>query len=164
MTLVCIDPGPEVSGFCVLDGTTLVEASVGHNEEIRRALRLEWRQRADPVLVLEQVAHMGMAVGKDVFDAVYWSGRFHEAWVGFDAGRFRPVVGLTRHEVKVALCGTVRATDANIRQALVDRYGGSQAAVGRKRAPGPLFGVRSHAWAALALGITYLQRLEVPPE
>ena len=59
-----------------------------------------------------------------------WAGRFAEA-----AHRV-PVVMLPRRAVKLALCGDSRAKDANIRQALIDRFGGS-AAVGRKAAPGP---------------------------
>lgn len=81
------------------------------------------------VVVIEKVESYGMAVGAEVFDTVLWAGRFAEA-----AHRV-PVVMLPRRAVKLALCGDSRAKDANIRQALIDRFGGS-AAVGRKAAPG----------------------------
>ena len=68
-----------------------------------------------------------------VFDTVWWAGRFAEA-----ASRVH-VVMLPRRAVKLALCGDSRAKAANLRQALLDRFGGS-AAVGRKAAPGPLYG------------------------
>jgi hypothetical protein len=41
----------------------------------------------------------------------------------------------------------MRAKDANIRQALIDKLG----AVGTKKAPGPLYGISGHLWAALAV-------------
>ncbi len=61
---------------------------------------------------------------------------------------------LPRRAVKLALCGDSRAKDANIRQALIDRFGGS-AAVGRKAAPGPLYGISRDVWSALAIAVTY---------
>lgn len=61
---------------------------------------------------------------------------------------------LPRRAVKLALCGDSRAKDANIRQALIDRFGGS-AAIGRKAAPGPLYGISRDVWSALAIAVTY---------
>jgi len=55
--------------------------------------------------------------------------------------------------VKLHLCGSARAKDTNIRQALIDRYGGS-AAIGKKAAPGPLYGVSKDVWSALAVAVT----------
>ena len=100
------------------------------------------------VVVIEKIESYGMAVGAEVFDTVWWAGRFAEA-----ASRV-PVVMLPRRAVKLALCGDSRAKDANIRQALIDRFGGS-AAVGRKAAPGPLYGICRDVWSALAIAVTY---------
>jgi 5-methylcytosine-specific restriction protein A len=68
-----------------------------------------------------------VAVGAEVFDTVLWAGRFAEA-----AHRV-PVVLLPRRAVKLALCGDSRARDANIRQALIDRFGGTAASAARRR-------------------------------
>ena len=65
---------------------------------------------------------------------------------------------LTRRAVKLHLCGSARAKDTNIRAALIDRFGGTggrRAAVGLKASPGPLYGIRSHEWAALAVAVTW---------
>src|ERR1019366_6572924 len=103
---------------------------------------------------IEMVASYGMAVGASVFDTCVWAGRFIECWsrTGFDrdwaAGR------VFRREVKLHLCGSARAKDANVRQALIDRYGGKEKAVGRKKTPGPLYGLKSDCWSALAVAIT----------
>ena len=62
-----------------------------------------------------------------------------------------------REDVKLHLCGSPRAKDANIRQALIDRWGGKAEAVGTVKKPGPLYGVKSHAWSALAVAVTALE-------
>ena len=90
----------------------------------------------------------GMAVGAEVFDTVWWAGQFAEA-----VHRV-PVVMLPRRALKLALSGDSRAKDANIRAALIDRFGGS-AAVGRKAEPGPLYGISRDVWSALAIAVTY---------
>jgi hypothetical protein len=55
-----------------------------------------------------------------------------------------------RKDVKLLLCGSPRAKDANIRQALLDLLGPQ----GTKAKPGPTYGVKSHAWAALGVAVT----------
>jgi hypothetical protein len=58
--------------------------------------------------------------------------------------------------VKLHLCKSTKANDASIRQALIDRYGpGKERAIGTKKAPGPLYGVKADVWAALALAVTW---------
>jgi len=47
----------------------------------------------------------------------------------------------------------MKAKDANIRQALIDKLG----PVGTKKSPGPLWGVKSHIWSALAVAVTALE-------
>jgi hypothetical protein len=54
-----------------------------------------------------------------------------------------------RREVKSVMCGNQRATDANIRQALIDLIGEP----GVKSRPGPTYGIKSHAWPALAVAV-----------
>jgi hypothetical protein len=69
-----------------------------------------------------------------------------------------------RRDVKLHICGSQRAKDANIRQALIDCYGGKVEAIGKKKAPGPLYGISSHAWSALAVAQTWwdLSRFAMP--
>jgi hypothetical protein len=92
-----------------------------------------------------------MAVGREVFETVFWTGRFFEA----ATRRGADVSWLPRKAIKVHLCGSARAQDSNIRVALIDRFGGSERAKGTKKAPGALFGIKAHEWAALALAVTW---------
>jgi hypothetical protein len=48
----------------------------------------------------------------------------------------------------------MKAKDANVRQALIDRYGGKAEAIGTVKKQGPLYRVKSHAWQALAVAVT----------
>jgi hypothetical protein len=99
------------------------------------------------------VASYGMAVGATVFETCVWSGRFIERWLSGRAYRPQPD-RIYRKEVKMHLCGSMRAKDANVRQALIDRYGGKEAAIGKKANPGPLYGMSGDCWSALAVAIT----------
>jgi len=102
-------------------------------------------------LVIEQMASFGMAVGAEVFETVYWSGIFAEAY-GLDQ-----TYRLKRLDVKMALCHDSRAKDANIRAAILDLYGGKAAAMGHKKAPGPLYGISGDLWSALAVALAWSQ-------
>ena len=104
------------------------------------------------MLAIEMVASYGMPVGKEVFRTVWWSGRFAQAWIHYQ--RSEPIE-VYRKDVKLYLCNSPRAKDANIRQALIDLIGPQ----GTKKNPGPTYGVKSHAWAALGVAVTAETRL-----
>lgn len=145
--LLAIDPGPKESAWLWMQDGEIRCFAKEDNEDF--LLRLRNKIGAD-VLAVEMIESFGMAVGAEVFQTCVWLGRFIETWnvKGFP---WHPV---TRKEVKMHLCQSMRAKDGNIRQAIIDRYGGS-AAIGRKKSPGPLFGVSGDVWSALAVAITW---------
>lgn len=147
MTILALDPGPAETGFARYNGSKVLESGVLNNAQVLLQLRQDWSGCASEVAI-EMIASYGMPVGREVFETCVWIGRFTEAWRSPDAVRL-----VYRKDVKLHLCGTTRAKDPNVWQALVDRFGG-EAAVGRKAAPGPLYGVKSHARAALAVAVT----------
>ena len=145
--ILAIDPGTEVSGVVLFDPMTrsVVEAGVEPNREVRgRIVRCIHEQVA-----IEMVASYGMAVGAEVFDTCVHIGRMVQAHRHPDDVRL-----VFRKAVKLHLCGSARAKDANIRAAVIDLYGGKAKAIGTSKQPGPLYAVKSHAWQALALAIT----------
>lgn len=146
MVIVAVDPGPEQSAILSFDGESVTDALILPNAELVGELA-----RSDAgYLAVEMIASYGMPVGADVFETCVWIGRFLEAW-GHDGSASR----VYRKEVKLHLCGSLRAKDSNIRQALIDRFGpGKERAVGNKACPGPLYGIKSHLWAALAVAVT----------
>lgn len=153
MKVYAIDPGYEQSALVVFDGQAVVNHQTVPNAQLLDEISDRTRS-AQHVLVIEQIASFGMPVGEEVFETVFWSGRFAQAWEGYHATM--PVDRLKRHAIKMHLCGNTRAKDANIRQALLDRFGpGKERAIGRKAAPGPLYGISGDEWAALAVAVTW---------
>jgi len=148
-----IDPGPTESAWMVLEDSKPADWSKQPNDGLLR--KLDLFSRDCDVLVIEKIESFGMAVGAEIFETVFWSGRFAEAW-GNDFHR------LGRKDVKMHLCNSMRATDANIRCALIDKFGGKEAAIGRKKTPGPLFGISGDCWSALAVAVTWAETRPSP--
>ena len=144
--LLAIDPGTTHSGYVVMDSEGVQMSGVSENSELFELIACNGGS-----IAIEMIASYGMAVGKEVFETCLWIGRFMQA-AGPDRVRL-----VYRKDVKLHLCGSPRAKDANIRQALIDRWGGKAEAVGTVKKPGPLYGVKSHAWAALAVAVTAME-------
>lgn len=144
--ILAIDPGTEQSGWCTFEASRVVESGVSPNADVLQHIQQcrKWISLVD-MLAIEMIASYGMAVGREVFETCVWIGRFQQAWRDPEAVRL-----IYRRDVKLHLCGSVKAKDANIRQALIDKLG----PIGPKAAPGPLYGVKSHAWAAVAVAVT----------
>jgi hypothetical protein len=157
LRILAIDPGTESSAWMHLEDGMPVDFGIVPNGALIGMLEDEWRYRegqAPSVVVIEQVASYGMPVGREVFETVRWSGRFEQAC------QPAAVVQLTRKAVVTHLCGSSRAKDANVRAALIDRYGGKAAAIGTKAEPGPLHGIAKDVWSALAIACVYADRKE----
>jgi hypothetical protein len=138
--ILAIDPGVVESGWCLFDG-----AVQGSGVRANERLLAELPTYDADVLAIEMIASYGMPVGREVFETCVWIGRYKQAWRDPDAVRL-----VYRRDVKMHLCGSARAKDANIRQALLDLIGPQ----GVKARPGPTYGVKSHAWPALAVAAT----------
>lgn len=149
MRILAIDPGNTMSAWCELVDGKPARADKVRNEEVLEMLRT--RASTAELLCIEMIASYGMAVGKEVFDTCVWIGRFAEAWEA-RGGKVRLVY---RREVKLHLCQSARANDSNVRAALLDRFGpGKEIAVGTKKQPGPLYGIKGDEWSALAVALT----------
>lgn len=153
MTILAIDPGTEQSGYCAYDGSHVVASGVMPNEEMLGYLRRPHFGINCYRLCIEMIASYGMAVGREVFETCVWIGRFQQSWHSPEA-----VELVYRRDVKLHLCGTSKAKDPNVRQALLDMFprtgGGKTPQIGTKAQPGPLYGVSSHAWPALGVAVT----------
>jgi hypothetical protein len=139
--ILAIDPGQSESGWVRFDSGRVIASGVLPNEAMLDSIK----NGHDEKLAIEMVASYGMPVGKEVFETVLWIGRMVQAWRNPDAVRL-----IYRKDVKLHLCGSPRAKDANIRQALIDLLGPP----GIKARKGATYGVKSHAWAALAVAVT----------
>ena len=175
MRILAIDPGTTKSGWCSIVNGVPVLWGWDDNETL-----IDPACPDDTVLVIEDIGHYGLAVGRDVFQTVKWMGRMQQAFKG-------ETVYIPRGEVLINLCGKRQgANDSTVRQALIDRYGGDDVAIGGKKCQackgkgwrgagrpvceecngnkyetpqGVLYGVSGHAWSALAVGVTYLDQV-----
>lgn len=156
MKLLAIDPGPEESAY-----VALADGKVTHKAKVRNHNLLEYLHslpEGEVHVPIEMIASYGMPVGKEVFETCVWIGRFWE--VAVQHGCICSKV--YRKDVKLWLCGTNRAKDSNVRQALLDKFprtgGGKTPQVGTKKQPGPLFGFAGDMWAALAVAMYALDK------
>lgn len=149
-----IDPGPTTSGVVLYDAggrCVLASASALTVDEV-----LRWIRGGNPTpylhhrVIIEQVMSQGQS-GNDLLRTAEISGRFFQAADDEDCLDLPPVY-MPRREVCSALAVSGAGKDAQIREAMIELHGGSKAAaVGTKKAPGPLYGVSGHAWQALGL-------------
>lgn len=145
MNIIAIDPGSKSSAWVCMDGAKITGCDICENAELRRVL---YREDDHDYLAIEKVQSYGKPVGEDVFETVFWTGRFIEAF----NSRFERI---PRMAVKMYLCHNPRANDKDIRNAIMRMYGGEEAAIGCSEFPGPLFPVVTHLWAALGVGLTF---------
>lgn len=146
-----IDPGTTESGVCFYGELGVQKPDVLPNDQV---LEVVWSwSKIDGAVAIENIeSSRGMPVGADTFTTVRWIGRFQQAAVYPDA-----VILVPRLTVKLHICGSAKAKDSNIRQALIDRIGPP----GVKANPGPTYGVSKHAWAALAVAVTARDTKEI---
>jgi hypothetical protein len=160
MLILAIDPGSEQSGWVFFDGERVVDSGVAANVTALSWLReggtMRWPNPSFPagtLLAIEMMLARGMPTSNDEFRTLVWIGRFQQAWHDPDAVRL-----VYRKDVKMHLCGSMRAKDPNVRAALIELFpatgGGKTPQIGTKGQPGPLYGVSSHAWPALGVAIT----------
>ena len=144
--VVGIDPGTTVSGIVLWNPITrrvIRAVAEMENAEVRERLLADWLPPYR--VVCEWIQAMGMPVGREVFETCRFIGRLEEICLA----RGQPITFIQRPTVKSRLCGSARAKDGNVRQALLDHIG----PCGTKKAQGPLYGVSKHAWNALAVVI-----------
>jgi len=139
--ILAIDPGPTQSAFLAWDGTVCGKGLFSNGE--RWSILQAWSADQSSIIAIEMVSCYGMPVGREVFETCIEIGRIVEICYP------KPVRMVYRRDIKLHLCGSARAKDSNIRQALIDRVGPQ----GKKHSPGPTYGLAKHDWSALAIAI-----------
>ena len=163
--ILAIDPGNEKSGYVLVEYNLCPESGEGDITKVLEAGK-EPNYQIYPIILhpiydhfaIEMVAGMGMPVGQEVFDTCFEIGRFWDRAKSNQEG-YR-MEKIFRREEKLDLCGSPNAKDANIRQALVDRYAPGQPNYGKgtKRDPGFFYGFSADMWAAMAVAVTYFDK------
>jgi len=153
--ILAIDPGNIESGYVLLnDKLKPIECGKYVNENVRQELRRNIKKYGHELhIAIEMVACYGMAVGASVFDTCIWIGRFKEMAEQYNMD----VTYIYRKDEKMNLCGSMKAKDSNIVQALIDRFAPntSNKGKGTKKEPGWFYGFKKDIWQAYAVGVTY---------
>lgn len=172
-----VDPGNKKSGWLryklsstAVGGIRIVDHGVEEND----ILFLDCTKLEHVHLAIETPKPRGMPTAAEEMDTLIFAGGLTRMWGYLGIGPWSMVF---RQDVKVHLCGAAQARDVNVRQALIDRFGGDTAMTGLKcsackgkgwlgrgrqpcpacngskweQAPGELYGFASHAWSALAV-------------
>ena len=136
-----IDPGTTHSAYVVFLDGKILDKGILTNPALVRYLT-----ECQPVklVALEFVQCYGMAVGREVFETVFWSGIFAQV----AGSRGLKVQRFGRPTIKSFVTGMGRAKDPHVRQAMMMRYGGTKKGE-------PLYGVTKDIWSALAV-VTYV--------
>lgn len=157
--ILAIDPGNTQTGYALIDANTRRPIDIGKIPNDQLLVRLRIRDLDATVTAIEMVASYGMAVGKEVFETCVWIGRFAEA---IDVRFMRAPHLVYRRDVKLHHCASAKAKDANISQALIDRFASGQPNRGKgtKAEPGWFHGFAADIWQAYALAVLIADRLD----
>lgn len=151
--ILAIDPGSSESAYVVIDSTTCrpMRFDKIDNRKLHDLLYAAAFDDCDHTAV-EMIASYGMSVGAEVFETCVWIGRFVELALLRHRG---PVNRIKRLPIKVHHCHSAKAKDANITQALVDRFapGAPNRGKGTKADPGWFYGFAADVWQAYALAV-----------
>lgn len=177
MQVFAIDPGNKESAYVILnmdgffdtagflhyDPKSLVieqhdkrsSSSVG--TVLTTWLNDQWETDDLLYVVIERVQAMGMPVGYEVFETCEWIGRYSQM---AENNCVTPNY-VYRLEEKVTLCNDSKAKDANIRQALIDRFAKHDLKNGKgtKKEPDVFYRFSADQWAAMAVATTFLEQM-----
>jgi hypothetical protein len=152
MRILAIDAGNKESGYAIIEMPEFKIIDFGKVDNEKLLSMFDTMPKIDAV-AMEMVACYGMPVGKDVFDTCVWIGQFVHALRG------QNINYIYRKDEKITLCGSMKAKDSNIRQALINRYAKHDFKNGKgvKKNQDVFYGVSRDIWQAIAVGVTYYE-------
>ena len=157
MKVFSIDPGNVESAFTLVDEDYRpLRFGKLNNEELRLYLS-QAPFSGDVKPTIEMIGHYGtgMSAGKTVYDTCIWIGRFSEIL------KTNPEL-IGRKTVVAHICGSAKAKDSNVIQALIDRFAPDtpNRGKGTKKEPGWFYGFSADVWQAYALAVAYMDMLK----
>lgn len=151
-----IDPANEYSAFVVVENdlSAVVDKGKIFNPELQEKIS-NWKAENYPIdyVAIEGIQSFGMPVGQTTFETCYFIGRLLEQC---EALGVYPTL-IYRSQEKMALCHSMKATDATIRQALIDLFAKDTPNKGKgtKKEPGYFYGFKKDVWQAFAVAYVF---------
>ena len=162
MIILAADPGTYETGWVTYDTEKheVYEFGISTNADFKNKSIKVYKNQiggfTPSIFAYEMIGHYGtgMSVGNSVFETCIWIGRFEEAWGNTDT-----ICRVLNREIRLTLCGSVRAKEKNVHLATKQKFeptgGGKDPYKGTKAQPGPLYGMKSHIFSALAVALTW---------
>ena len=152
--ILALDVGTTESAYCLVESKTYKPIDFGkidNNELLEKVKTMGYSK-----LIYEEFQSYGMPIGESTIKSITWNGRYIQSALD----RNIPVYPIYRREEKMNLCGSMRAKDSNIRQALIDRFAKHDFKNGKgtKNNKDWFYGFKLDVWAAYACGITFLDK------
>lgn len=155
-----IDPGPSESAWVLLVDGKVADHFNQDNEALLTALRNGWPANSFGRchVAIEGMEPYGYPPAEETFATCMIAGRFQEA-----ATQHHETSILTRKPIVMNLTGKMAVkgmkNDTRVKNALLLRFGHN----GTWRDEGPLKGISTHKWAALAVAVTASDKMRNPP-
>lgn len=147
-----IDPGNIQSGYTIINEDLRPIEFAKLDNEILLDILYQIKNDMD-FIAIEMIGHYGkgMPAGKSVFDTCLFIGRLQEATKDCENVKL-----IMRAEEKINLCGSMKAKDSNIRQALIDRFAqfDFKNGKGKKGNPDWFYGMSADCWQSTAVIVT----------
>lgn len=156
-----IDPSPETSGVALWDAEArrcIEPVPKATDDEV-----LAMIDRLKPDLVgIEWMTATNQNFGLSTLSTVRHEMRLHYAIASVMP---QPPLEVTRIKVRQHFLGRSNGGDKLVNDAIAASLGftSQEAAKGTRRDPGPLYGVATHAWAALAVAMRMAHNYYAPP-
>lgn len=155
-----IDPGPKESAVVIVGAGPPLHICRKWSEEnstLETSIANSGYVRGYVNIAIESMTPQGRkGIAQVTIDTIRWIGRF-EAACNRGCVQWKSI---PRNTVRTRLAGP-QGNDASVRRTLIDLWGGKARAIGTKAAPGPLYGITGHQWAALAVAVVYARELGV---
>ena len=151
-----IDPGNELSAYCLCDYDTLKPKDFGKvtNAELIEKVIPMINDNAMQVVAVELIQSYGMAVGKEVFETCYFIGKLCDRIERNTS--IKQIRRIYRKDEKLAICGNLKANDTIIRHTLIDMFAKHDFKNGKgtKQKPDWFYGFKADCWSAYAICYT----------
>lgn len=159
--ILAIDPGSSVSGWIDwhTDSINPTKHGVGvdSNWTLLSYVNRFCQQPEATALVIEKIT-LYQKADVNIHDTITWYGIF----AGVAVQKNIPVFLIPRATIRIGLLNHTKGNDSMITSYLKDRYGWSAK---KKNNPCPLtFGIKSHAWQALALATFFCDTYQFNPK
>lgn len=130
---LCIDPGNKQSGWitCVEDESVtghlrIIGSGIWPNRLLRRELAQQKDKHSGALLLIECPKPRGQPTASEEMETLVEIGRILQMWRG-------PWSYIFRQQAKIGITGMAAGKDKHVSQALKDRFGGEDVAVGGRK-------------------------------